>query len=246
MSQIVRLGKNRITRFELNEFTFQYSAGNTVFENVTLDLPLNEIRHVTGPSGQGQSTLLKLLALLTPPSGGEIRVNERVVSEMSFEEFLPWRIEIGYTFEGGGLLANRTLEENLALPHLYHNLSDPDVILGEIRQIAARFKFESFLNRRPALVSGGLRKLITILRPVLLRPSFLLMDDPFSGLDPQTAKELERLIKELRAEEEIQTIYFTSRDEIWPQRLGAKQLWVDSGRVELGEERDVRNEQATG
>lgn len=239
MSQGVRLGKNRISKFELSDFTFQYSVGNSVFENVNLDLPLNEIRHVTGPSGQGQSTLLKLLALLTPPSSGEIRVNGKVVSEMSFEEFLPWRIEIGYTFEGGGLLANRTLEENLALPHLYHNLSEPNVILAEVREIAARFKFESFLNRRPALVSGGLRKLITILRPVLLRPSFLLMDDPFSGLDPATAKELERLVKELRAKEEIQTIYFTSRDEVWPQRLGAKQLWVDNGKVELAEHRDT-------
>jgi phospholipid/cholesterol/gamma-HCH transport system ATP-binding protein len=231
-----RLAKNEITRYELKSFSFQYSAGNSVFENVSLDLPLNEIRHVSGPSGQGQSTLLKILALLTPPSGGEIRVNDRVVSNMTFEELLPWRIEIGYTFEGGGLLANRTLEENLALPHLYHNLADPEAIFEEIRSIAVRFEFESFLTRRPAMVSGGLRKLITILRPVLLRPSFLLMDDPFSGLAPKTAKELERLICEIRDRQEIRTIYFTSRDDIWPQRLNAKELWVGNGRVELGEE----------
>ncbi len=236
MSGMTLKQKRPITRFELSNLAFRYSSEDELFESVNLDLPLNELRHVTGPSGQGQSTLLKLLALLTPPSSGEIRINDNVVSEMSFEEFLPWRIEIGYTFEGGGLLANRTLEENLALPHLYHNLSEPEAIRAEIREVAARFKFESVLNRRPALVSGGLRKLITILRPVLLRPSFLLMEDPFSGLDTQTARELERLIRDLREREEIQTIYFTSRDEVWPQRLGAKQLWVDSGRVQLGEQ----------
>lgn len=226
-----KLGTYKIHSFELRGIGFTYPAGGAVLEDVSLKLPMNSIQHVTGPSGHGQSTLLKVLALLLEPTTGSILVNEAVASEMTFEEFLPWRLEIGYTFEGGGLLANRTLEENLVLPHLYHNLSDADSVRAEVREIAKRFKFERLLERRPAMVSGGLRKLITILRPVLLRPSFLVMDDPFSGLDPDTARELEKLIFELRAKSEIETIYFTSRDETWPARLGAKALWVEDGKV---------------
>lgn len=235
----VRLGDYKITSYDLEAVSFKYAAGNQVFDDVSLSLPMGKIMHVTGPSGHGQSTLLKILALLSAPTTGTIRVNGEPVSEMTFEEFLPWRIEIGYTFEGGGLLANRTLEENLILPHLYHNLSEPDEVKESIRSIAKRFKFDAFLERRPAMVSGGLRKLITILRPVLLRPSFLLMDDPFSGLDPETARELEKLVLELRAKSEIETVYFTSRDETWPGRLGAQQLWVENGKLDIRDYKKV-------
>jgi phospholipid/cholesterol/gamma-HCH transport system ATP-binding protein len=235
----VRLGHYKITAYELDQVSFKYAAGGLVFDNVSLHLPIGRIMHVTGPSGHGQSTLLKILALLSAPISGIIRVNGQPVSEMTFEEFLPWRIEIGYTFEGGGLLANRTLEENLILPHLYHNLSEPDEVKESIRKIAKRFKFEAFLDRRPAMVSGGLRKLITILRPVLLRPSFLLMDDPFSGLDPDTSRELEKLVFELRANSEIETIYFTSRDETWPGRLNAQPIWVEDGKLDVRETKKV-------
>lgn len=226
-----KLGEYKIHSVELREMGFLYPEGGTVFDGVSLNLPMNSVMHVTGPSGQGQSTLLKILAFLAEPTSGALFINGKNATDMSFEEFLPWRLEIGYTFETGGLLSNRTLEDNLVLPHLYHNLSNPDLIRSEVQVIAKRFRFANLLERRPATVSGGLRKLITILRPVLLRPSFLVMDDPFSGLDPETARELAKFISELREKSEIETIYFTSRDETWPDRLGAKQLWVESGLV---------------
>ena len=220
-----------IRSFTLEEVDFRYSTGGRIFERVSMELPMNAITHVNGPLGHGQSTLLKILALLIPPTSGRVVINGIAASEMSFEEFLPWRLEIGYTFEMGGLLANRTLEENLLLPHLYHNLSDVDAVREQVLAVAERFKFTNLLDRRPALVSGGLRKLITILRPMLQKPSVLIMDDPFSGLDPDTARELEKMIFELRAKSELKTIFFTSRDETWPARLGANSLWVENGKV---------------
>ena len=230
---LVKLGTYKIHSYQLKDLTFQYASGGTVFENLSMTLPMNTIVHVTGPSGHGQSTLLKVMALLAEPTRGGIIVNGRNASEMSFEEFLPWRLEIGYTFEMGGLLANRTLLDNLLLPHLYHNLADPDVIREEIENVARRFRFEGVLDRRPATVSGGLRKLITILRPVLLRPSFLVMDDPFSGLDAETSRELKKLIFEYRDRSEIETIYFTSRDKQWPSLMDSGELWVENGKVEF-------------
>ncbi len=238
---VVKFGAYKIESLFLDQVGYQYPSGGLVLENVKLELPMNSILHVTGPSGHGQSTLLKVLALLVEPTAGVVTVNGMHASEMTFEEFLPWRLEIGYTFENGGLLANRTLEENLLLPHLYHNLSDAETVRTDIQTIAKRFRFNNLLERRPAAVSGGLRKLITILRPILLRPSFLIMDDPFSGLDPETAHELENFIFERRANGEIQTICFTSRDEKWPERLKASSLWVENGAVSVG-----RDQVATG
>ncbi len=241
-----KLGSYKVKSFELRELEFRYETGEAVLENVSMKLPVNSIVHVTGPTGHGQSTLLKVLSLLAEPTKGAVIVNGTSATEMSFEEFLPWRLEIGYTFESGGLLTNRTLEDNLLLPHLYHNLSDSESVKHEIKSIAARFKFEKLLDRRPALVSGGLRKLVTILRTVLLRPSFLVMDDPFSGLDPDTARGLEKLIFELRAKSEIETIYFTSRDETWPARLRAKSLWVENGNIDFRDAPETGNSDAAG
>lgn len=234
-STLIKLGAYRIHSYQLRDVTFQYAESGTVFKDLTMTLPMNTIVHITGPRGHGQSTLLKVLAMVAEPSRGGVLINGQNASEMSFEEFLPWRLEIGYTFEMGGLLANRTLLDNLMLPHLYHNLSEPDAIREEIRNVAKRFRFEGVLDRRPATVSGGLRKLITILRPVLLRPSFLVMDDPFSGLDSETSRELKKMIFEYRERSEIETIYFTSRDEMWPSRMESGQLWVENGLVEFRE-----------
>lgn len=222
-----------IRSIELKDLGFHYATGGAILKDVSVALPVGGITHVTGPLGHGQSTLLKILALLLDPTHGQIVMNGSAVSDMSFEEFLPWRLEVGYTFESGGLLSNRTLEDNLLLPHLYHNIADMEALRASVFAVAKRFRFEGLLDRRPALVSGGLRKLVTILRPMLLRPSFLIMDDPFSGLDPETARELEKQIRELRERSEIGTIYFTSRDETWPSRLGAGSLWVENGKVEL-------------
>ncbi len=233
MSSRHQLGKYKIHSIAFRELGFSYDTGETILDDVTLDIPMGGTLHLTGPAGHGQSTLLKILAILTEPTEGKVLINGFEASEMSFEDFLPWRLEIGYTFEGGGLLANRTLEENLMLPHLYHNLADADSLREEIKMVAERFRFSKLLDRRPATVPGGLRKLITILRPVLLRPSFLIMDNPFSGLDPEMASGLEALIRELRDKSEIETICFTSRDNAWPARLQADSLWLEGGKVEV-------------
>lgn len=225
------LGQNKVESMRFEAASFTYGAGSAVLENVTVDLPMRSFRHVTGPTGHGQSTLLKLLAFIVQPTAGSMFVNGLNATEMSFEEFLPLRLEIGYSFEVGGLLANKSLLDNLMLPHLYHNLSEPDAVTAEIQAMAKRFKFDKVLDRRPASVSSGLRKLVAALRPILLQPSFLVMDDPFAGLDPDTAHELERLILEKREQGEIETLYFTSRDEMWSGRLGADDLWIENGSI---------------
>jgi ABC-type lipoprotein export system ATPase subunit len=221
----------KIRSYELKEVGFRYPTGDIVLGDVSLDFSSSPIWHVCGPSGHGQSTLLRIMAFLVEPTAGSILVNGQNATEMSFEEFLPWRLEIGYTFDMGGLLANRSLMENLALPHMYHNLSVYEDVHDAIRAVAKRFRFEHLLDRRPALVSGGLRKLATILRSVLLQPSFLVMDDPFGGLDMETARELSRFIGELQKNSDIDTICLTSRLPDWPAQMGARPLWVEDGCV---------------
>ena len=173
-------------RFE--NVDFGYEGGPLIFENMTLDIPGNTNLLVTGAGGGGQSTLLKLLAVLVQPVSGSFLINGIDTTEMSFEEFLPFRRKIGYTFDYGGLFANRTISENLTLPLLYHKLMSPTAADEEAQRLAEEFNFMRQLHQRPAMVSGGLRKLTCVLRAFMMHPEMLVMDDPFTGIGVEKAR----------------------------------------------------------
>lgn len=209
--------------------TFSYEgAPKPVFKDVSIDLPLGKNIWVTGQAGHGQSTFLKLMAAIVQPQSGRYLINDCDTTEMSFEEFLPFRKKIGYTFDLGGLFANRTLLDNLTLPLLYHKISSRDEAEAEARAIAERFRFAGHLGHRPASVSGGLRKLVCVLRAFILRPELMVMDDPFTGVDAESVRTLLKLIEERRTSGELRHIFFTSRDELWPERMGYEALIIDS------------------
>src|SRR5690606_33550704 len=124
----------------------------------TAEIPLGKNIFVTGKPGGGQSTLLKLIAVLVQPQSGSFFINDHDTTEMSFEEFLPIRLKIGYSFDYGGLFANRTLRENLMLPLLYHKICSESEAAERAQAFAEEFFFSSQEHQRPAMVSGGLRK----------------------------------------------------------------------------------------
>jgi ABC-type multidrug transport system ATPase subunit len=115
------------------------------------------------------------------------------------------------------------------LPLLYHKLESPERAEEISKGLAERFNFTHALNLRPASTSGGVRKIVTVVRALMLKPELLLMDDPFTGLDPRVAKELVLYLLELRAEGVVRHMYFTTREEAWAQRLGYESLEVKGG-----------------
>lgn len=227
MSEAARVIKIETLRFK--EAQFGYEGAQPVFSGLTVDVPTERNILVTGPAASGQSTFLKLLAVLLQPNQGHYFINEQDTTDMSFEEFLPLRRKIGYTFDYGGLFSNRTLHDNLTLPLLYHKILSPSQASREVAAFAKTFHFESQLHLRPALVSGGLRKLICVLRALILRPEMLVMDDPFTGLDSESSRNLIRILHERRKTGELKHLFFTSRDEVWPTRLGCDSLVIENG-----------------
>lgn len=225
-----------ITEIRLENVTFGYDPNQPIFKNLTLDLPTKKNILVGGPPGQGQSTLLKLLAVVHQPPEGKVIFNGQDTSQMSFEEFLPFRKKIGYTFDYGGLFANRTLLDNLTLPLLYHGICPRDEAYARAEWFAEDFKFTNRLMQKPAAVTGGLRKLVSVLRTLLLEPEMLVMDDPFMGVDTENVRRLIRLIAEKRETGEIKHLFFTSRDEVWPQKLGFELLTVKDGTFRFANE----------
>ena len=110
----------KINSLKFEGLEFGYPEQDLIFENVDFDFPLNQFVWVKAGYGSGRSTLLQLIAGLQQSTKGKYLINDQNVSEMSFEEFLPYRMNIGYGFDFGGLINNRTLLENLTLPLEYH------------------------------------------------------------------------------------------------------------------------------
>jgi ABC-type transporter Mla maintaining outer membrane lipid asymmetry ATPase subunit MlaF len=214
-------------RFE--SATFGYDVKNPIFDAVTFNAPLDRNIFVTGKAGHGQSTFLKLLAVLVQPQSGSFLINGQNTSEMSFEEFLPYRRRIGYTFDYGGLFANRTLAENIVLPLLYHKTHSLREAEAEAFALAEAFGFKNDLSKIPASASGGLRKLVSILRAFVLRPEMLVMDDPFTGIDHTNKINIIKLINERRESGELKHVFITCRDADWPERFGFETLYVEHG-----------------
>ncbi len=225
-----------IKTIQFNEATFTYEVSDRpVFDKLTFEVPANSNIFITGSGGGGQSTFLKLLAVLIQPQAGQLLFNGLDTTQMSFEDFLPIRLKIGYSFDLGGLFTNRTLHDNLTLPLIYHKVCTQEEADERANKLAADFGFDRQQHQRPAMVSGGLRKLICVLRAFMLDPEMLVMDDPFTGIGMEASRKLVRMIQERRETSALKHVFLTSRDEVWPHWIGCDTLFIDDGKPRFEE-----------
>jgi phospholipid/cholesterol/gamma-HCH transport system ATP-binding protein len=228
------LAMGLVKSIEFKDVTFGYKdAEGPMFENLSAVLPVGENILVSGDVGQGTSTFLKLLAVVHQPQQGSVLINGLDTSQMSFEEFLPLRTKIGYTFDYGGLFANRSLLDNMTLPLMYHKSFSFEESRQRGIDLATHFGFYNKLSERPASVTGGLRKLVSVLRTLLMTPEMLVMDDPFMGVDPQNIARLIKILHDRRERGDIKHIFLTSRDVNWPKQLGCKEIVLQEGRFDF-------------
>jgi molybdate transport system ATP-binding protein len=181
-----------------------------------------------GASGSGKSTVLRAVAGLLRPDAGSITVGSRVMFDKSGGRDVPTRErQIGYVFQHLALFPHLSVEENLAF-----GLHDetPDVRRQKVREIAASFKIDHLLARRPPAISGGERQRTALARSLVTDPRALLLDEPLSALDHATQS---RIIDDLRrwnTEHEIPILYVThSHREVFA--LGDRVIVLDNGRV---------------
>jgi ABC-type ATPase involved in cell division len=202
-----------IHRMSFENLSFSHDKKHVLFENVNFDFPLNEFVWLRAPSGHGRSSLLLMLAALQMPEQGRYWINDSNVAEMSFEEFLPYRLRIGFGFDMGGLIYNRTLFDNIMLPLSYHNRIPYGEARDRVNHLFKYFEIERHRDLRPSFVSGGLRKLACVIRAIAIYPELLLLDDPSVGLGHEHSLKLSRLLNDLKNQGLIHHIYMSSYDE---------------------------------
>lgn len=222
-----------IQSIEFKDVSFSFEGQDSILDRANLKFPLGEIVSLRGDRGAGRSTVLQLLAGLQIPTHGVFEINGVNVIDMNFEDFLPYRLRIGYTFDLGGLISNRTINDNLLLPLNYHRICSPSEAQDRVNYYIDKFGLNKSRDMRPANVSGGIRKLTCLIRSLLMEPEILLLDDMTVGLSKPLVDLYFKAIEELRSAGKNHTVIFSSYDESFVRQIETVSIYFESGQIYL-------------
>ena len=171
--------------------------GKPVLRGLSLAIDRGEVMFIIGTSGVGKSVTIKHLVGLLPIDGGEIWFDGQRVDQLPERALAPLRKRIGMVFQSATLFDSMTLAENVALPLRKHQRMPWRAALDEATRRLAQVYMAEHAERYPAELSDGMRKRAAIARTLALDPEVVLFDEPTTGLDPVSARRIDRLIREL-------------------------------------------------
>ncbi len=180
-----------------------------VLADVSFTLIKGRTKLMLGASGSGKSTILKILLGLLRPDGGIVWVNGHRVDELSEDEMMAVREDIGMVFQEGALFDSLTVAENVGYK-LYEQSDKPlDEVRRRVEEVLGFVSLGEFIDRMPSELSGGQRRRVAIARAMATKPRLLLYDEPTTGLDPITATTVDDEIIKLRDLENVSSIMVT-------------------------------------
>jgi len=174
-------------------------GSNKVLTDFNLDLYPGESVVVLGKSGSGKSVLIKCIIGLLEPQSGSIEMFDRNIPEISEEELDKIRAKVGFLFQSNALYDSMTVRQNLEFPLRSHWMEvNQKEVNRKVMQALEDVGLEHTVEKMPAELSGGMRKRIALARTLILQPEIILYDEPTTGLDPITGKEIIELMKEIQ------------------------------------------------
>lgn len=187
--------------------SMEYPESGKVLDNLNFNIEKGEFFVIVGPSGSGKTTSLKLINRLIEQTDGDVFFNNKKLKDYNLREL---RLKIGYVLQEIALFPNLTVFENISLiPEM--KKMDREIIDEKIDFLLNKVGLEpnKYKDRFPEELSGGEKQRVGILRAIISGPEILLMDEPFSALDPISRINLQDLIKELHDEYKITTVFVT-------------------------------------
>lgn len=177
---------------------FKSFGENHVLRDFNLELKKGENVVVLGKSGSGKSVLIKCIIGLIKPNSGEINVLGKSITSLNNIELDEIRVKIGFLFQSNALYDSMTVRENLEFPLRRHkkNLTKEQV-QALVTEVLTNVGLAHTVDMRPSELSGGMRKRIALARTLILKPEIILYDEPTTGLDPITAREISNLMRDL-------------------------------------------------
>ena len=172
-------------------------AGRPVLRGMNLTIERGEVMFIIGTSGVGKSVTIKHLIGLLRIDSGEIWFDGARVDQLREHQLAPLRRRIGMVFQSSTLFDSMTLAENVALPLRIHLALSHKAALASARERLAQVYMADYADRHPSELSDGMRKRAAIARALSIGPDVVLFDEPTTGLDPVSARRIDRLIREL-------------------------------------------------
>ncbi|MFP4363283.1 MAG: ATP-binding cassette domain-containing protein [Spirochaetia bacterium] len=176
-----------------------FSGEYIILDNISLRIPKNQFTVIMGTSGSGKSTLLKAAAGIIAPDKGTLLVDDSDIAMLPENKLYELRKKGGFVFQDAALWANKNLWDNLELPL---RVAKPGISINEIAEKIQshieRFQFRDELSLRPANLSSGEKKIISIIRGIITEPQRLYLDEPLASLDRASVDRLLNLLSEYR------------------------------------------------
>lgn len=182
---------------------------NNVLVDINLNIKKGENVVVLGKSGSGKSVLIKCLVGLVDPYEGKVVVFGKNIADLENKELNTIRKKIGFLFQSGALYDSMSVRENLAFP-----LRDVKDLRKEdktklIEEALSNVGLSDVIDKSPSELSGGMRKRLGLARTLILKPEIMLYDEPTTGLDPITSKEISELILKVQKQNNTSSIIIT-------------------------------------
>jgi phospholipid/cholesterol/gamma-HCH transport system ATP-binding protein len=183
---------------------------NTVLDGIWLEVDRGETLVVMGGSGQGKSTILRIILGLLAPDSGRVYVHGVNVTQSSQEVLDQVRRQIGMVFQGGALFDSLTVGDNLAFRLHEEKGHEEEEVIRVVEEKLSFVDLEpKVAGLMPAELSGGMRKRVALARAIMGSPRIVLYDEPTTGLDPITAETITALINKLRDQQGVASIVVT-------------------------------------
>jgi phospholipid/cholesterol/gamma-HCH transport system ATP-binding protein len=206
-------------------------SGKTVIQDASVTMESGKCNLIIGSSGSGKTVLMKCLVGLFQPDSGSILYSGNDFTQMDVAQRKEIRKEIGMLFQGSALFSSMTVEENIIFPlDMFTKMTQREK-MNRVNEVLERVNLKGANKKFPAELSGGMMKRVGIARAIVLNPKYLFVDEPNSGLDPQTSGLIDKLIDEITKEYNITTVINT-HDMNSVMEIGDHIIYMYQGRKE--------------
>ncbi len=213
-----------MTSISLIDVSKHYGSVRAV-DGVSLDVKQGEFATILGPSGSGKTTLLSMIAGITAPTGGQIRIGSRDVTWLPAAER-----NVGLVFQSYALFPHMSVFGNVAFPLSIRNVPRAE-IQRRVNEALELVRLQPYAERRPAALSGGQQQRVALARAIVFNPDILLLDEPLAALDRKLREEVRHDIRQLQRKLGITTVLVT-HDQDEALSLSDRIIVVSGGKVE--------------